>query len=312
MNVKLVGSLIAISLIACPLLYIFVGPVLDASQLETLRILGIIAGCCVLFCFVVGELTRNNSQMDKLWSLLPIAYTWVIAAHGGMKTRLVVMAVLATLWGVRLTFNFGRKGAYRLKFWEGEEDYRWAVLRARKEFQPRWKWALFNLFFISIYQNALVLLTTLPALVLMNVDKPFGWVDGIAAALMLGFIVYETIADEQQWAFQSIKWKLIRQGKRLEELPAPYNKGFNTTGLWSRSRHPNYFAEQGTWCAFYVFSIGGGIGIINWSIAGALLLIVLFQGSSSFAEEISAGKYPEYTKYCRQVNRFFPGKKYQG
>lgn len=310
MNVKLVGSLIAISIIACPLLYIFVGPALDASQLETLKVLGIIAGCSALFCFVVGELTRNNSQMDKLWSLLPIAYTWVIAVRGGMSTRLVVMAVLATLWGMRLTFNFARKGAYTLKFWEGVEDYRWSVLRAKKEFQPRWKWMLFNLFFISIYQNTLVLMTTFPALVLMNVELPFGWVDGLAAALMLGFIIYETISDEQQWAFQSTKWKLIGEGRKLEELPAPYNLGFNTTGLWSRSRHPNYFAEQGTWCAFYLFSVGGGIGFINWSIIGALLLIVLFLGSSAFAEEISAGKYPQYANYCQQVPKFFPGKKY--
>ena len=311
MNVKLVGSLIAISIIACPLLYIFVGPALDASQLETLKVLGIIAGCSALFCFVVGELTCNNSQMDKLWSLLPIAYTWVIAVRGGMSTRLVVMAVLATLWGMRLTFNFARKGAYTLKFWEGVEDYRWSVLRAKKEFQPRWKWMLFNLFFISIYQNTLVLMTTFPALVLMNVELPFGWVDGLAAALMLGFIIYETISDEQQWAFQSTKWKLIGEGKKLEELPAPYNLGFNTTGLWSRSRHPNYFAEQGTWCAFYLFSVAGGIGIFNWSIIGALLLIVLFLGSSAFAEEISSAKYPEYARYCREVSKFFPGKKYR-
>ena len=306
MNVKLVGSLIAISIIACPLLYVFVGPALDASQLETLKILGLIAACSGLYCFVVGELTRNNSQMDKLWSLLPIAYTWVIAARGGMSARLVVMAVLTTLWGVRLTFNFARKGAYKLKFWEGVEDYRWSVLRARKEFQPRWKWMLFNLFFISIYQNALVLMTTFPALVLMSVDVPFGWVDGLAAALMLGFIVYETVADEQQWAFQTRKWALIGEGKKLEELPAPYNKGFNTTGLWGRSRHPNYFAEQSIWASFYLFSIAAGMGIINWSIIGALLLIVLFQGSSSLAEEISSGKYPGYADYCRSVPRFFP------
>jgi len=312
MNIKLVGSLIAISLIVCPLLYIFVGPVLDASQLETLKILLFICGGSALFCFVVGELTHNNSQMDKLWSLLPIAYTWVIAIKGGMDTRLVVMAVLATLWGIRLTFNFARKGAYKLKFWEGEEDYRWPVLRAKKEFQPHWKWMAFNLFFISIYQNALVLIITFPALVLMGVDVPFGWVDAIAAVLMFGFILYETIADEQQWAFQTTKWRMIKEGKKLEELPAPYNKGFNTVGLWNRSRHPNYFAEQGTWCAFYVFTIGGGIGIINWSIAGALLLIVLFLGSSAFAEEISGSKYPEYARYCQQVSIFFPGKKYQG
>ena len=311
MNVKLIGSLLAISLIACPLLYIFVGPALDTTQIETLKLLGIICGCSALYCFVVGELTGNNSQMDKLWSLLPIAYTWVIAFKGGLDTRLVVMACLATLWGARLTFNFARKGAYSLKFWEGEEDYRWKVLRAKKEFQPHWKWALFNLFFISIYQNALVLMTTFPALVLMGSDKPFEWMDGVAAALMLAAIIYETVADEQQWRFQSTKWKMLKEGKKLEELPAPYCLGFNTTGLWGVSRHPNYFAEQATWCCFYLFTIAGGIGIINWSLIGALLLMVLFQGSSSFGEEISAAKYPEYARYCQTVSRFFPGKRFQ-
>ena len=306
MNVKLIGTILGISILACPILYIFVGPALNEVQLDTLKILAIIAGCSALFCFVVGELTHNNSQMDKLWSLLPIAYVWIAAINGGMSTRLIVMACLATLWGARLTFNFGRKGAYRLKFWEGEEDYRWPVLRAKKEFQPRWKWMLFDLFFISIYQNALVLMTTLPAVVLMGVDKPFGWIDCIAAALMLFFIVYETVADEQQWKFQTTKWKMINEGKKLAELPAPYNKGYNTVGLWSKSLHPNYFAEQGTWCAFYIFSIAGGIGIVNWTIIGALLLIALFQGSSAFAEEISASKYPAYAEHCKNTPKFFP------
>lgn len=310
MNVKLIGSLLAVSLIACPLLYIFVGPSLSPLQIETLKLLAIITLCSVIFCFAVGEITSNNSQMDKLWSLLPIAYTWVIAFKAGLPLRLVVMACLATLWGARLTFNFARKGAYKLRFWEGEEDYRWKVLRARKEFQPHWKWMIFNLFFISLYQNVLVLLTTFPALVLMGSEKPFGWLDAVVAVLMLGFIVYETVADEQQWRFQTAKWKLIGEGLKLEELPAPLDKGFNTTGLWNISRHPNYFAEQAVWCCFYLFSIAGGIGIINWSMIGALLLIVLFLGSSTFAEEISAGKYPEYAQYCKRVNRFFPGKRY--
>ncbi|MBO4455174.1 MAG: DUF1295 domain-containing protein [Bacteroidales bacterium] len=327
MNVKLIGSLLAVSLIACPLLYIFVGPALDATQIETLKVLLWICGGSALYCFFVGEITRNNSQMDKLWSLLPIAYTWVIAAKAGLPARLVVMAGLATLWGARLTFNFARKGAYKLKFWEGEEDYRWKVLRAKKEFQPRWKWTLFDLFFISIYQNALVLMTTLPALVLMSADKPFGWMDAVAAALMLGFIVYETVADEQQRAFQSAKWKMLKGGflrsqssvemtdkdrmaKALEELPEPYNKGFNTIGLWAVSRHPNYFAEQAIWVCFYLFTVAGGIGIVNWTLAGAVLLVVLFLGSSAFAEEISSAKYPLYADYCRKVSKFFPGRRY--
>ena len=309
MNIPLMASLLLLSIVVCPLLYFTVGPGLDGAQLEALKVVGIIAACSAAFCFIVGEATGNNSQMDKLWSLLPIAYTWVIAVKGGMSARLVVMAVLATIWGIRLTFNFARKGAYKLKFWEGVEDYRWAIVRSGPAFKKRWTWTLFDLGFISIYQNALVLMTAFPALVSMSSDKPFGWVDGIAACLMLGFIIWETVADEQQWAFQTKKWAMIKEGKKLEELPSPYDKGFNTTGLWGRSRHPNYFAEQSIWASFYVFSIGAGTGVINWSIIGALLLIVLFQGSSSLAEEISGRKYPEYEKYCRSVPRFFPGKR---
>ena len=81
---------------------------------------------------------------------------------------------------------------------------------------------------------------------------------------------------------------------------------FNTTGLWKLSRHPNYFAEQGTWIAFYIFSIGAGVGVFNWSVIGALLLVVLFLGSSALSEQISASKYPEYDSYCKSVSKFFP------
>lgn len=306
MKKALLATLIGLSIIACPVVYFLIGPKFDSNQIETLIILSIIAGCSGLYCFIVGELTQNNSQMDKLWSLLPEVYIWIIAIKGGMNLRLVVMASLATLWGIRLTFNFARKGAYHIKFWKGTEDYRWSVLRNKKEFQPRWKWMLFNLLFISIYQNILVLATTLPALVSMNSDVSFGLIDILASVFMLGFILYEFIADEQQWKFHQKKWKLLNEGNKLEDLSEPYKKGFNTTGLWKYSRHPNYFAEQSVWISLYLFSIGAGIGIFNWSIIGSLLLIVLFIGSSNFAEEISKGKYPEYEYYCKVTSRFIP------
>lgn len=50
---------------------------------------------------------------------------------------------------------------------------------------------------------------------------------------------------------------------------------------------------------------------MNVKLIGALLLMVLFQGSSSFGEEISSAKYPEYARYCQTVSRFFPGKRFQ-
>ena len=308
---KIITAIIlGLSIIACPILYFTVGPNLTQAQLETALILVIITASSALYCFVVGEITRNNSQMDKLWSLLPIAYTWVIAAKGNMAPRLVIIAVLVTLWGIRLTFNFARKGAYSIKFWSGEEDYRWVVLRDSKAFQPRWKWSLFNLFFISIYQNILVLLICIPALVTLGSPKPLNWIDYLATGLMASFLILEIIADEQQYYFQSKKWKMLKSGKKLEELPEPYNKGFNTIGLWNHMRHPNYVGEQMFWISLFLFTIAAG-HTFNWTIIGGLLLVVLFLGSSTFAEEISNGKYPEYAEYKKRVPRYFPWKAYR-
>lgn len=273
-------------------------------QIDTMIVLGIICACSIVYCFIVGEITNNNSQMDKLWSILPEIYAWVVAVKGNMNPRLVVMAVLATIWGARLTYNFAKKGAYSIKFWAGEEDYRWIILRENKMFKPHWKWALFNFFFISIFQNVLILLTTLPAVAAMTSSAGFNYIDVIAIVYMGGAILLETIADKQQWDFQSTKYKLLGEGKKLEELPEPYNKGFNTTGLWKYSRHPNYLGEQSTWVGFFIFSVAAGAGIFNWSAAGVILLISLFIGSSIFAENISSSKYPEYKDYKKKVSRY--------
>lgn len=293
----------------------FVGGVnLSPLQKETMMILGIICAVSALYCFVVGEISRNTSQMDKLWSILPEIYIWVVAVKGGMTPRLVVMAILSTLWGIRLTYNFAKKGAYSIKFWTGVEDYRWAILREKSVLKNKFLWALFDLFFISIYQNALVLAITFPAVAVMEALTSFLWMDYVAAFLMVAFLAYETIADIQQWNFQSKKHQLLAEGKKLDELDRPYSLGFNTVGLWGHSRHPNYLGEQMIWVSLYLFTIPAGVvhyGIFNWSIVGCLLLILLFLGSSSFGESISASKYPLYADYMKKIPKYIPWKKYR-
>ena len=286
---------------------------LSKIQTNTLIILLIICASSMAYCFIIGELVHNNSQMDKLWSILPIAYTWVICAMGGFKIRLLIFAIIVTIWGFRLTFNFARKGAYKLKFWQGEEDYRWAILRKNKYFSKRFIWALFDLLFISIYQNLLVLAICLPALAVMDSNQAFNGFDALAIGLSLTFILLEFIADEQQWKFHQKKKELLADGKKLEDIEAPYNKGFNTTGIWARAKHPNYLGEQGVWMSLYIFTIGAGVtvyGIFNWTIFAPLFLIFLFLGSSQLGEAITNSKYPEYKYYRATVSKYFPLKKY--
>lgn len=312
---KVLPIVISVSLIVTAMvLGLIKGITLSTIQQKTLLVLAIICGASALYCFIAGELSRNNSQMDKLWSVLPIAYVWIIAALGEMKWRLIIIAIIVTLWGVRLTYNFAKKGAYSIKFWSGEEDYRWIYLRKQKGFRNKFVWAIFDLLFISIFQNAVVLAITFPAVAIMDCSEPLNVFDILIAVLMVGALLYEVIADRQQNSFQVKKYEYLNSGMKLEELPEPYNRGFNVRGLWSRSRHPNYIGEQMIWVSLYLFTISAKVthfGVFNWSIVGAALLVLIFVGSSRMVEGISLAKYKEYALYQRQVFKYLPIRKYK-
>src|SRR5690349_13791907 len=148
--------LLIFTLIVFPVIAFWFGQTPSPLQLSMLKTSGIVAGGVALFCFVMSRLTGNCSQVDKIWSVMPIIYSWYFAFASDWNSRVVLMAALITIWGVRLTYNFGRRGGYSWKFWEGEQDYRWDVLKQKPEFKSPVTWFLFDLFFISFYQNGLI------------------------------------------------------------------------------------------------------------------------------------------------------------
>ena len=78
---KILSVVLSVTLaIACIVLGFVKGIYLDEVQKRTLNILGIICASSMAYCFIVGEISRNNSQMDKLWSVLPIAYHLTVFA----------------------------------------------------------------------------------------------------------------------------------------------------------------------------------------------------------------------------------------
>jgi steroid 5-alpha reductase family enzyme len=153
-----------------------------------------------------------------------------------------------------------------------EEDYRWAVLRKKI---PSWLFQVTNLVFIGtshsltyIYtplivtslhcvhtaaiQNILLLLIATPALIAATHPSPLALSDIILALTALAILAFETIADNQQFAFHA--WKHGKYdaraqwpGARLAWTKDDAARGFCTRGLWSWSRHPNFFAEQSFW-----------------------------------------------------------------
>jgi steroid 5-alpha reductase family enzyme len=244
-------------------------------------------------CWLVSVLTREYSWVDRVWSILPPVYAFIFAAASGWAPRSVVMLVLATAWGARLTFNFWRKGGYA----PGGEDYRWVELRRR--LRP-WQYQVFNLLFIAGYQNVLLLLFTLPAAVVAGrSDTPLGWLDAVATVLFLGALAGETVADQQQWAFHQEKQRRMAAGLPVE---AP----FLATGLFRYSRHPNFFFEQAQWWIYLLFPVAAGAGVLHLGALGAPLLTLLFLGSSRFTEAITLSKYPSYADYQRGTSMLVP------
>ena len=254
------------------------------------------------YCFISGELTKNYSQVDRLWSTIPIVYCWYFTYSSAMDERLILMSTLVTIWGIRLSFNFARKGGFSLIPWKGGEDYRWEVLQKDiPVFKIKLNWSLFNFFFICFYQMGLIFLFSLPILASWQGDNKFSTYDLIIGSIMLFLIVIQTIADEQQHKYQTKKYKLIKENKELE---SDFKKGFIDNGLWKYSRHPNYTCEQLIWLTFYLFSVSASGKFINWSIVGCVLLVVLFYFSAKFSEGISSKKYPDYKEYQKNTPMF--------
>lgn len=218
------------------------------------------------------------------------------------------MALVTTVWGIRLTYNFLRRGGYTWPPWSGDEDYRWDYIRQGHFWEPLTNpvaWHLFNLLFISIYQNILLYLIAAPSVVAHVVatrgTTTLGTLDWVAATLVLLFICIESVADNQQCRFQMQKYAMIKRGDRRS---GDFARGFLTAGLFSIVRKPNYAAEQAIWISYYLFTVS--IELWNWSIIGCILLCLLFQGSGWFTEKLTLQKYPEYANYQQKVPLYVP------
>ena len=130
-------------------------------------------------------------------------------------------------------------------------------------------------------------------------------IDTIFARSFILLVVVEYFADGQQWSYQTAK----KSYQSTAKVPQGYtraqmDRGFNTTGLWRFSRHPNFLAEQTIWLTLYIWGAWASNTWLNWTVLGAVTYLGVFQGSTPITEAVTAGKYPEYKLYKARVGRF--------
>ncbi|MCJ7801237.1 MAG: DUF1295 domain-containing protein [Candidatus Marinimicrobia bacterium] len=177
--------------------------------------------------FIPSYLNRTEKYFDLTGSLTYISVTLVAVLISPVKDfRSIVLLILVTIWALRLgLFLFTRIQA-------AGEDRRFRELKTSF---PKFllTWTLQGLWVTLSLAAALSVITSATR---VGFDK-FALI-GIVIWI-IGFTL-EVIADQQKRVFRT----------------DPANKGkFINNGLWSWSRHPNYFGEIVLWVGIAIIAL---------------------------------------------------------
>ena len=246
---------------------------------------GVLAtGVLMMVMWSVSLLLRDASIVDRVWGLTFVVQAWVYVAVTRPTSFLPwLMVALVSIWGLRLSVHIHLRNRGQ------DEDYRYA--RMREEHGDRFWW--YSLFSVFLLQGAISLVVAAPVLMVIARQEPVNGLGLVAAGVavwLLGF-VFEALGD---WQLARFKASPENRGKLL------------TTGLWSLTRHPNYFGDATLWWGYFLIAASVQDGWI--SAFGPLLMSVLirFVSGVSMMEKDQIAKRPNYAEYIRSTPAFFP------
>jgi steroid 5-alpha reductase family enzyme len=225
---------------------------------------------------------KNSSIVDIFWGIGFVIITWLAFSLGsGYIPRKQLVAVLVTMWGVRLALHIFFRN------WGKGEDFRYA--KWREQNGPRWWW--FSFLQVFLLQGVLMWIISAPLIAAETSGFPviITPLDAIGVIVwMIGFL-FEMIGDLQLMSFKQ----------------NPKNKGkLFTKGLWKFTRHPNYFGEMVLWWGYYIIALASGSW---WTIFSPVLMTFLLLRVSGVAMlERTMKVKPGYEEYMRKTNAFFP------
>jgi len=245
------------------------------------------AACAVLQAalWAIAQRTKNAGIVDVGWAQ---SFT-VIVLLFGLQSKVpreswLPLAALVIAWSTRLTCYLISRGAAT-----GKEEGRYVDLRRR------WALRASRRFFVFFQAQAALSALLSIAFVIPFVTNP----EGGAVLRALGFsiaaigVVGETLADAQLAAW---KQDLANRGKVCDR------------GLWSWSRHPNYFFEWCVWIGFAVYCLAFGAWGLLGLLGQGIIIASIFgvTGIPPTENQAIRSKGDAYREYQKRVSRFIP------
>jgi len=232
--------------------------------------------------FVLAQLRKNNSIVDIAWGPGFIVVAAVLLAREPvLGPAKALVTVLVLVWGLRLATHIYSRNKGK------PEDFRYAKMRQ--------SWgkavAVKSFFFIFMLQGLLMLIVSLPiTAVFSSPARPLGAVEVAGALVFVAGFVFEVVGDRQL----------------ASHIRNPANKGrLMTRGIWSTTRHPNYFGEAALWWGLGLIafpSANGGIALLG---PLTITLLLVFVSGVPLLERKYAGR-PDWEAYKARTSMFVP------
>jgi steroid 5-alpha reductase family enzyme len=212
-------------------------------------------------------------------ALMPLHQSWP-------QWRQLFIAVLAATWCLRLGLHIARRTQ------SAKDDPRY------RDLSMQWGPDAPRRMFAFLQSQAAVgsLLAISVALAAQNPNPQLRIQDAIGLAILVAAIIGESMADHQLRAFKA---------------DPRHRTAVCDVGLWSLSRHPNYFFEWLSWLAYPVVAIDlTGHNPYGWLALAAPVcmywVLVHVSGIPPLEQHMLRSRGEAFEMYQRRTRAFFP------
>ena len=240
------------------------------------------------FVWIISIPLKDVSIVDSFWGFgFGLSSLGIFLLSNGMKSTAQMILLAAVIaWSLRL-------GGYLFWRWsqEEEEDRRYQAMRKNRPL-----FWLQSIYIVFVFQGLLMWVIALPVTHTLahthTTTEPVSALALLGLAVALAGLVIETVSD---WQLVRFRANPDNQGKILE------------TGLWGRSRHPNYFGDTTFWWGVWIICCAISPLAVYFVFAPLLMnyLIVKISGAD-LLDKVLAKRKPGYEDYMARTNRFVP------
>lgn len=250
---------------------------------EAMTVAAITIAVIMLTTWIVSLVLKNASIVDIVWGLGFSITSCVLALTiDGNKPRQVVLASMVSLWGLRLA-------AYLAKRNIGHgEDWRYKVMRKQRGAS----FGIVSLVTVFGLQGVLMWIVSLPVM-FGNADSTPGLGPVAVMGIMAWFtgLMFEAVGDLQLSRFKADP---ANAGKVMDK------------GLWSLTRHPNYFGDALLWWGIAIVGAETGSGVIGFIGPVAMTYFLMRVSGVPIIERSMTKRREGYAEYAARTSAFIP------